>query len=146
MDFDFNNHMDEGANPRPLWQSGSDGAGGVQLAANDWKYRPNIARTTTNAAASPIYWDWLGADHRMQVGLYTYKDPNGDYGYTRLYNSGTDQFPDGLCNEAQQVYQARVYLNTALIDGTPGWFFESVARHELGHGVRVMSPTVGHQR
>ncbi len=37
------------------------------------------------------------------------------------------------CDTEQDVAYMQMFLNKNEIDGTPGWFFEALVRHELGH-------------
>lgn len=55
MDFNFNDHTDEGTDPRPTW------AAGMAAAGEDWE----------NPTISPVTWTWTATATNMDVGSTT---------------------------------------------------------------------------
>lgn len=130
MKYNFNDHTDgDGGkypNPRPDWNLG------IAKAGDDWKLRrdKNNVWNQQGYDSSPILWQWTGFEAEMDVGFYV--STSGPVGSVRLYRTnGT--YVTSNCDTPQDVAYAKVDLNKNEIDGTPGWFFETLVRHELGH-------------
>lgn len=135
MKFNFNDHTAEGTgtDPRPTW------ATGIARAADEWELRRNKGTaaklyrdgvsTPEGYASSPIIWAWDGYEAEQDVGFYY--TTSGDPGRTERYSSNGDLVTD--CGQPQTVEYSRIRLNKRAIDGTPGWYFEALLRHELGH-------------